>query len=599
MNILLKRFQLTSAGLTADGEQSFDGEKLTLGASSDRSIIIEWPEVQLRHAEATLTADNKLHVTSHAQSGIVVKRIKKHEVMLKSGQSFKIGNHEFGFTVEDGQATITITVDETATKPSGVLLKTRLAHTGISRRRWSVSLMAFIVLGFLVAPYVNRAIQNDGGLSELRNFLPSQLSGILPSGINELRPSDFNHFLPSDSSWNTGDFHPAHQLFADDCSSCHNEAFTQVSKQTCMSCHGSVAYHFPPDSLELNSIEETNCQSCHKEHNGEDGLVSDSQNLCIDCHENITEFTNGTTTLQEVKDWQHTHPEITFKMADWDKLSQQWNYEQHDASQPPAEQSGVLFPHDFHLREEGFDIGEGQPKVLACADCHAPEPGGALMLPIQMETHCESCHALDIDVDNNSRNVRHDNIENLLVEIAGLKGLNALLPAPDDQLGSDNSKLPSVSKLKLPGKLDKSSQQAKQTLTLARVATDLIEKRSCVTCHTVNSNPQALAESQLNLAWQIQPVRIIQRWIDESEFDHSKHRSWDCSTCHTDIGQSSSAADVNIPPRGLCQDCHGNPNEKHLTPSQCIDCHSYHLPDHGWIKASPADTDAPSPVKMP
>lgn len=605
MTILLKRFQLTADGLHPDGETLFEGNSLTLGASSDRNIIVEWPGVQLRHAEVALTDDNQLHVSSHAKNGFTFKRglfarnKATHDATLKSGQSFKIGNHEFGFSVEDDQPIISITVDETAAPPTTPRFNTRLIHTGISKRRWSEVLLAIIVYIFVVSPIVNRTIQNDEDASDLGEYLPSDVKDLLPAKIKSIRPADYGHLFPSDSSWNTGEFHPAHQFFANDCSTCHNEAFTPVTKETCVSCHSAVSYHFPPNSLDIvEDSRESNCQSCHKEHNGEDKLVTDNQNLCIDCHQQITEYTNGSSTLRKVKDWQISHPEITLKMAHWDDDSQNWMYQQNDARNPPAEQSGIKFPHDLHLHEAGFPDSDGENRVLACADCHTANAGGELMEPIQMETHCESCHELEIEANNVYRSVRHGDIDSVLIEIAGLKGLSALLPKPTSAANTKQAD-PAPATLKLPGKLDKSSKRAKQAQTLSRVASDLIEKRSCVTCHTINTNSEAIADNQLSEAWEIQPVRIIERWIDEAEFDHGRHLTMNCNACHTQIGVSSSAEDVNIPSRGLCQDCHGNPDESHLSPSQCVDCHSYHIPDHGWIGATPSSFDSSSPVILP
>lgn len=599
MTILLKRFQLTANGLTPDGEQSFDGSTLTIGASGDRNIIIEWPGVQLRHAEITLNGDT-LEVTSQAKDkiskpGFLFGSRKVKKATIKSGKSFSVGNHEFAFSVVEGQATLTITVDEKTARPSDPLYRTRLAQNGISKRRWSMWGLAIIALAFVALPVAKIAIQKDNGASVVADYLSPEINEYLPEQIKQLQPLEYNHLLPSDSSWNTGEFHPAHQFFANDCSTCHNEAFTPVTKQTCMSCHGSVSHHFPPNASALYASEETNCQTCHKEHNGEDKLVTDNQNLCIDCHQEITQFTSGNTKLQDVKDWKSTHPEITLNMASWDQESQAWMHQQENATNPPAEQSGVIFPHDLHLRASGFDIGEDQPKVLACADCHVPERGGALMLPVQMEPHCESCHQLEIDVNNSPRDVQHGSIDALLVEIAGLKGLSALLPQPDPSDVKAKQEV-KVDKLKLPGKTDKSSLLAKQSLTLAGIAKGLIEQRACITCHNVSSDIQAIEDGQLYDAWEIAPVHIVQRWIDDAEFDHSKHLSMSCNACHGEISQSASAEDVNIPSRGLCQSCHGNPDDDHLTPSQCIDCHSYHITGHGLLETP--DSDILLPAEM-
>lgn len=558
MTILIKRFQRSANGTTADGQQLFDGETLTLGASSDRNIIIEWPGVQLRHATATLK-NQQLHVASHSQNGFLVDQETCHEATLESGQSFQIGNHEFSFTLEDGQAVLNLTVDELAPLPSNANPKTRLEHIGFSKRRWSLGLLGFIVLVFLVSPLINRAVQNHGESPVI------------------------HYILPSDSSWNTGSFHPAHQFFANDCSTCHTQPFAQTKDETCMSCHQESARHFPVALVDQNEHPEAACQSCHKEHNGQSELVVDDKKLCVNCHKDIHELTNGQSEQVSVQDWEKSHPEITLNMAYWDTAAEQWHYRQHKASEPAKEQSGLLFPHDVHLAAEGFDTGAAEAKVLVCADCHTPEPGGALMQPVNMEQHCESCHRLDFDPARPSLTVRHGDIAATLRDIAGLKGLDALFPPPEHET---QVRPPVVSNLVRPGKTAKSATYIKQASTLTGIAEELIEKRGCATCHTVNKDEQALKEGRLLQTWSIEPVHLTQRWIDDAEFDHSGHRSISCLSCHSAIESSESSEDVHIPARSSCLECHGNPNSDGLSVSQCIDCHSYHLPEHGLLSPS-------------
>lgn len=562
MTILIKRFQHSAAGTTADGQQLFDGNVITLGASSDRNIIIEWPGVQLRHATATLS-NQQLHIESHAEAGFLLGRKQQHDVTLKSGQTFQIGNHEFAFSIEDGQATLSITIDEQTAPPTNTQPKTRLAHIGFSKRRWSLGLLGFILLVFLVSPLIHRAAQNSSD---------SPIASSL---------------LPSDSSWNTGSFHPAHQFFATDCNACHVQPFVPTKDETCMGCHDETARHFPLEKVDQNEHPEAACQSCHKEHNGQSELVVDDKKLCVNCHQDIHEYTNGKSEQINVQDWEKSHPEITLSMAHWDAVAKQWNHSQQDASQPAKEQSGLLFPHDVHLAAEGFDTGDAESKVLVCADCHTPEPGGALMQPVNMEQHCESCHRLDFDSTRPSLTVRHGDIGATLRDIAGVKGLDKLFP-PQQEV---QVRPPVVSNLIRPGKAAKSTAYMKQATTLAGIAEELIEKRGCATCHTVNKDKQALKEGRLLETWSIEPVHVATRWIDDAEFDHSGHQSMNCQTCHAAVEDSDSSEDVHIPARSSCVECHGNPSSDGLSQSQCIDCHSYHLPKHGWL-ASPAEAEA-------
>ena len=46
------------------------------------------------------------------------------------------------------------------------------------------------------------------------------------------------------------------------------------------------------------------------------------------------------------------------------------------------------------------------PTVLHCGDCHQPEVGGRLMVPVSMEQHCQRCHSLAFEPEVTKRQVQ-------------------------------------------------------------------------------------------------------------------------------------------------------------------------------------------------
>lgn len=546
MDILIKRYLKTPTGTVPDGETRYSKSSFQIGASSDQDIVIEWPGVALRHAVLEQAQSGQWQLKSKSLNGVLISDKVISQAELKAGSQFQIGNTVFEIGSDDN---ISITTDETLAPPSLPKYQTRLSQTGFSKRRWSWGLIGAICLLFLLGPLLTQLV----------------------------RHSPVTTIIPSDGSWNTGSFHPAHQYFADDCSQCHQTPFLQTPNSACVECHQETAAHAPAKEFPQAELQTTQCQDCHKEHNGAEQLVSADPQMCVTCHSDISDFTEGKSKQTEIDDWWHSHPEISLKMARWDSQMDSWQWSQQAADKVNTESSGLIFPHDVHLQAEGVSNGRDK-QIMQCNDCHQAEPGGKLMQPISMEQHCASCHRLDFDIDEPELEVRHGTVATALRDIAGLKDLNTL----DRELGVKAKPAPQRPTLFKPGK--QSQNYAAEKATLKDLASELIEKRGCASCHSVQRNEAALNEMDLVNGWQIEPVHINQRWIDLAEFDHSGHTSMSCGECHSQAENSATATDVLMPDRAVCMSCHGDPGNDELTDSECIDCHSYHLPKHGWLE---------------
>jgi hypothetical protein len=338
-----------------------------------------------------------------------------------------------------------------------------------------------------------------------------------------------------------GPIHAAHASTGGDCASCHLAAFERVPDAACIECH-SIARHVQPP--EENVLGDIRCASCHLEHNEPPQLVNQHQGLCANCH------------VEDAADFLDVHPEF--------QVSQLQS----------ADESNLRFDHAVHLDAEGIVTPDGR-RVVECAECHVPEPGGARMLPISMTDHCSSCHSLAFDPDDPSREVPHgdpDAVVQVLVEYYSARLLGGDPDAVEQRVrrpGQDMSRE------------DRDRAAAEARVQALTVAEDLFERRACSNCHTVTKD-----ENGSESPWQISPVRLTESFLPHANFSHDAHQTeiTSCDGCHN-ASTSTTAGDILIPDLDSCRDCHGSGvasrNSADQTPSTCVMCHSFHFDDNG------------------
>src|SRR5262249_21716130 len=109
----------------------------------------------------------------------------------------------------------------------------------------------------------------------------------------------------------------------------------------------------------------------------------------------------------------------------------------------------------------------------------------------------------------------------------------------------------------------------------SRALRELLETREvCSTCHHVSRTARG--------DWQIAPVAISAFWMPGALFDHAKHVTGPCITCH-DVRSSRRAEDIAMPEIARCRECHGGAA---ATPpkvaSDCASCHRFHGGPGPW-----------------
>ncbi|HWS27154.1 MAG TPA: cytochrome c3 family protein [Xanthomonadales bacterium] len=544
-------------------EEIHFGETLTIGRAANQAIFINDLRAALEHARVVALGNGRYRVESLVAAGVRIDGRFEHAATATAGSTLEVGNVRITLVdpPKDFEAAVEVgLVDkaEVAAREVSEALPQSLSEAGLGKRRWSWALLLLTLTFGLAIPLT-------------AHFVPTfrSLTKDVPAvGM---------------SAWDTGPLASAHRTMANDCQSCHGTPFNVVEDDKCIVCHAGTKAHADPVRYALPEIAAARCAHCHRDHNGDTGLVRADQELCSDCHRNLTERVNNDTQLANVGDFGTDHPQFKVLLPAWDAQGK-FTPERVSMDQKPlTERSGLKFPHSKHLAAEGLKTADGVKK-LECANCHAPEPGGALLAPIDFEQHCQSCHGLSFDLFFPDRQVVHGDVAQVQFTLAEFYSKVAL------EGGYGDVKAPViVRERRRPGQPAMTAQEQRDALAWARekateVTDTLFNSVACTQCHTVTKDPAAT-----QLGWVVAPVRVAGAWYEKASFTHAKHATMGCKDCHA-ADLSLSSADLLIPDIGAvgsnnvdppfaCRDCHGGEDAKHQLGSTCIDCHGFHQAD--------------------
>jgi len=122
-----------------------------------------------------------------------------------------------------------------------------------------------------------------------------------------------------DQMWSPGkSLQSAHQPWSKDCKACHTEAFKRVKNEDCKACHTNAGDHIDKHLRKTAGVQEVSCTSCHKEHQGADGLTKQNKHFigkaCVECHADIkTNFKEA--KIDNVEDFAQKHPDFAYQIA--------------------------------------------------------------------------------------------------------------------------------------------------------------------------------------------------------------------------------------------------------------------------------------------
>ena len=549
MKYLIQFITKNAAGGVEQNDKIVDAPIISIGRATDQVLHLQDRRVRLQHATIEQQSDG-VHITTSALSGVSVNGRSKRDAKLASGDVIEIGSNVMRVIDAPDGVDFAITFELSDAASSDHFVTSWSAPVsgvgGWSKRRLSWTLVIVIAVVALALPAAS--------------LLSPDIASITRGSI-----------LPDDSLFLSGPVHSAHSSIAAECETCHVSAFQRVPDMACMACH-TTDLHVAQSTTSVLGVER--CASCHLEHNEPPELVNQHQGLCANCHQDMS----ADVTLEDAGDFLDAHPEFKVSLlrpSPGEEGQTEWNVEHMLMSAAQgADQSNLIFDHAVHLDEAGIVTPDGR-RVVDCAECHRPEPGGARMQPVSMDEHCSSCHTLSFDPDDPSRTVPHGDPATVVQSLVEYYSARLLGGDPDAV----------EQRLRRPGRAmsrtERDRAAAEARVKALEVAEDLFERRACTNCHEVTR-----LDGNFETPWYVLPVRLTESFFVHANFTHNTHETevTSCDGCHQ-ASQSESASDVLIPGIDSCRDCHGsgfsNRNAAAQTPSTCIMCHSFHFAAKG------------------
>jgi hypothetical protein len=256
----------------------------------------------------------------------------------------------------------------------------------------------------------------------------------------------FGRSINSGAIYNPGPVIPAHAMWQNQCSVCHDGAaaspgqgsqpadahkgfFRRASDSACLKCH-DAAIHDRNQRRFVSLVDNqhplsTNCTHCHVEHHGRDVFLGNDMH-CLQCHADLS---------KEMKAGAHPQVQIsvtTFKIGAHPDFGRSL---QRGPGDPTLVDPTVLkFNHKVHMKLDAINSN--------CTLCHStgesspgnqsqPPPALAAvgardrryMRPITYDRDCKSCHALAISDAAPGPALAHRQLELVRSQLADVRGV--------------------------------------------------------------------------------------------------------------------------------------------------------------------------------
>ncbi|MFO1193518.1 MAG: cytochrome c3 family protein [Rhodoferax sp.] len=557
-------------------DRAVAGEVLGIGRAASCRIYLPDPRVRLEHAAIRRAEDGYLYLD--AAGPVFVNQRAQTNVRLAVGQKITIGPYDFIVdSLEDGPgqpgARLTLSfalragAGDAPTQVQNEALG-GLRPAWINRRRlaWLLSLVMLVVAGLPVWHAYHPPDQP----------LPfATAPGWQTEAVHWVRANTAR----LDTFWNPGPVSSAHQTFANDCRSCHDQPFARVADTACASCHKTTGTHVADRRLDQAAFQGQRCASCHKEHQGAAGMRTVDAVGCAQCHGNLRAYAPQ-STLPDVSDFGRQHPPFRLSV----RLPGEPPQVQRVAQTPALRNdTGLKFPHDIHLARAGIQSPTGPAStggrvVLECANCHRPDASGARFEPVRMARDCQGCHRLSVDPQAPEREVPHAPVAEVAVAVREVYAALAVDRIPVS-LVTVNSLLQRPQAQPAPAVTMSAGRFVQQQSERALFSMMEGPQGVCKTCHQVDrlaGGTRAGGGTPALPAWQVRPIVSTDHWLPKSRFSHVQHQNARCTDCH-DAAGSKSAADILIPDLASCRTCHAGPKaEAPRVASGCDSCHGFH-----------------------
>ena len=549
MELLLVHVSSGARGLAKREERRLTGNVFQIGRGAQCEIHLPDTRVALVHARLLL--GERGPVIEAEPRRIVYNDREVSGAELRPGDHIEIGPYVLSVETPPPGVSLAIAVrvsKRVSTSGTTALYRALLRGPGVSKRRLSYLVFFGVLALCLGAPLADRLA---GG-------------GMLPRALS----------LGAMQAWNPGPLARAHAVFGRDCHSCHARPFVPVAADDCLACHGAIRAHGPKEAFRAVSFaagHALTCMQCHQEHQG--GVMAPrAPQVCAQCHGGSRRTAAGVEPMKAT-DFASDHPGFRLALLDPARPGALLRVAQRDASgAAPREHSNLKFNHTLHLDPLGVRGPRKVRTTLNCASCHVPAEGGARMRPVSMERDCVPCHSLQFDPASAARQVPHSSIEEVRTMLREFYARSVLADAPAAKEAAGMER-------RRPGAVV-SPEERRAAARLADekasgAMRELLETRKvCSTCHYISRTARG--------DWQLAPVALSASWMPGALFDHAKHLTEPCITCH-EVRSSRRAEDIAMPDITRCRDCHGGAA---ATPpkvaSDCASCHRFHGGTASW-----------------
>ncbi len=590
MTIIVETIKRRAGGRVSVRPTSYDKNELTLGRATDCDIQLHDLRIDLHHAKIMLVSADRARVEASGENRLQVngQATRMRELRVAENNEIKIGPYQITLKPGESHGDLLICIEQIEpasqardTKDSAKLFSMRGYAPAKRSSAWLLA--AMVTLAFLALPIIVF-------------FKPAFFTASAPSAQEQVKQFANNH-------WLAGGMASAHANLVEDCSTCHAKAFTRVLDETCLDCHQETHEHADPHNLTQSrpveeagpgkwaatlrtklNIPEGRCGSCHFEHNGPEGVISVSQNLCIDCHDGMDERLSQ-TKLYNVSSFEKDHPEFRASVIQSTENGKPV-YARISLSEKPTDKNGLIFPHDFHMKEKEVarkvkTLGPAGKLVfgdtLECVDCHRIDAARALFQPIEMERHCADCHSLAFakEDDGAVRTLPHGEPEEVqkVLEDFHIAEANKALFGENERRVLDRP-LSAEARRQADQRRRIAFSKARQTAQ-EEITRIFSEDGACQKCHTIEEPAASPGQAP-----KLTPTVLTNRFLPKGYFPHSAHMTANlkCVDCH-DAENSSLASDVLLPSISECRECHNDTHGRAGIASDCLTCHVYHGED--------------------
>ena len=368
---------------------------------------------------------------------------------------------------------------------------------------------------------------------------------------------------------------------------------TAIDRQ-CQSCHDDLnrgktdavrshVFHQP------NVPRDHSCSACHREHRSAAHMVKPGDAQCLSCHgdagvmqaafvkgQELAAKTPGVFDFRSSRGreiFETPRPERGYTQVLHSFATDHPEFQLHAAKL--ADANPLRFNHALHLSDQ---IPPRNGQRLDCANCHRPDVSGAYYRKVEFEQSCRVCHSLQFDPRNPQMQLPHGSeatvkafLRSLPTQYADhgrsvkkLTGIEALAQFVADSMNQLRANR--VSGEDMERQIFLGTDRFAPAASVGASATiGRAPFAGCAWCHQVRETSPANYE----VARPNQP----ERWLIRGNFDHSKHLGVACAKCHDHVAQSRLTADINLPKKATCVECH---SPKGGVASTCSTCHSFH-----------------------